>query len=134
MSHRQRLVALVLLALGFAPLIYAKGWQGYTTSLKDAQIACSDIHSDACEPFLAAAVGFTAALTDTAKFNIRDNTYTVTFGGGVQETCTTRWHESMNGLQLVQLTVAGARDYSSGGVWYFLDAMMATSRERCHIE
>jgi len=73
-------------------------------------------------------------LTGAAKLNINAGkvTYTVVFHDAQPETCTARWQQRMNGLQLTQLAIASEGDIDAAKETQWFSALMRTSREECH--
>jgi hypothetical protein len=132
------LLTAAVLAVPYLPSEHAlaRDWQAYDARLRDAQVACQEINSAACTPYIAEALGVAAALTEAAKVNMSagGTTYTVVFHSGRQETCTERWREIMNGLQLTQLAIASEGDIDAAQETYWLAALMRASREHCHLQ
>jgi hypothetical protein len=80
----------------------AAEWKGHLSTLLDAQVACTNVHSLECEPFLAEAVAVADILHEIAQpLAEGGNGFTVTFGNMRQETCSQNWFTSLNGLSLL---------------------------------
>ena len=82
-----------------------KGWKGHHTKLFDAQSACKNTDSSACEPFLAAAVAVADVFSEIAKPDEKGDLI-VTFPDAVQERCSSNFRQRMNGQTLLYRALA----------------------------
>jgi Rap1a immunity proteins len=60
----------------------ADAWQGHRATLQDARIACRDIGSDSCLPYLAQAVALGDTLSDQANYDPKRDKFESLGGGG----------------------------------------------------
>jgi hypothetical protein len=85
----------------------ADTWQGHVATLQDARIACPDIDSDACLPYLAQAVAVADTLTDQAKYDSTRDVFEIPGGGGSIWICDPSvLSEQFNGESLLHLALA----------------------------
>jgi hypothetical protein len=107
-------------------------WKGHLTTLFDAQVACTDMFSLECQPFLAEAVAIAEMFSEIAKSDEKGDTFTVPFRGMRQEECSQNWRQYMNGQSLLHSALALPEASERAKNIYFVSALMRASRELCH--
>lgn len=114
----------------------ARDWSdlGYAARVSDAQVACSNIDSQACEPYLAEALGVSATLQESAGAHAGRDWIGIAFHNGHIEHCTAKWYQSLNGLALLQYALARAstNDLATNRNTYWIDALIAAAQRLCH--
>lgn len=131
LGTRANVVALA--AFAFSSLeAHAGEWKGHLATLFDAQIACTDSSSRACEPFLAEAVAVADVPTEIARPDDKRTSVTVTFHSMDQQQCSQNWLRSMNGLSLLHLALGLPIDMKDAKEVYWSEALMRASRQLCH--
>jgi hypothetical protein len=126
------LVVLCTLACTSATAVELPRWKGHLTTLFDAQVACTDMLSPECEPFLAEAVAVADVFQAIALGHVESGNFTVVFRNMNQENCSQNWLRSMNGQGLMHVTLALPIDSDDAKNIYFTDALMRASRQLCH--
>jgi hypothetical protein len=119
----------LLMALACSAGSTAAEWTGHLSTLFDAQVACTNIDSLECEPFLAEAVAIADVLHEIAQLAEDGNDFIVTFGNMRQEKCSQNWFTSLNGLGLLHSALALSVDPQS---IYWTNALIRASRQLCH--
>lgn len=121
-----RLISAGLLYLSPQPAM-ADTWTGHLASLRDAKIACRDINSAECLPYLAQAVA--VADTLSAQALSEQNEISIPGRAGSTLICNTAVLHFLNGqyLMLVALT---ADDKT---LFYWDDALLASALRSCRL-
>jgi len=104
-------------------------WAGHTATLSDARIACSDLESMVCLPYMAAAVAVSDLLSYQAK--VVENTpdtaaVEIVFYMGDRKTCSVKWLRSLNGAMLLK-TALSLPDTTQAHYWTEALRQAATS-------
>jgi hypothetical protein len=125
---KKTIVLLVALACSVGNT--AAEWRGHLASLFDAQVACTNIDSLECKPFLAEAVAVADLLDGIARPTDDGNDFIVTFRNMHQEKCSQNWFASLNGLSLLHSALGLSEDSPKSIYW--TDALIRASRQLCH--
>jgi hypothetical protein len=124
---------LSVLLLSLSGHAWAQEWKGHLATLNEARMACSDIHSKDCEPFLAEAVAVAEVMKELSFVDkdAKGDFVVVPFPHGNLTHCSENWLKSMNGLGLLHSTLgSGAFDENKNTYW--TQALMQVSRQVCH--
>jgi hypothetical protein len=109
-------------------------WMGHLARLQDAQVACRDVDSAACLPYLAEAVAIATLLTDQAypmkDHGRRTDDFAVTFYAGSRWRCSRRWVEGLNGESLLHRALAIVSD-GSVETFYWSKALQVAAQQGC---
>jgi hypothetical protein len=128
---RAFLIAMAL-ACSSATAVELPRWKGGLTTLFDAQVACTDMLSPECEPFLAEAVAVADVFAAIARPSGASGNFTVVFRSMTQENCSENWLRSMNGQSLMHATLSLPEDGEAAKNIYFTNALIRASRQLCH--
>jgi hypothetical protein len=121
----RRLLYLLLLV---SPNAIATEWMGHLAKLEDAKVACRDIDSVECRPFLAQAVAVADVMISLTHYAIKGGEEEILLPNHDQGTflyCGRVFVEKMNGETLLYMTLA--RD----NPFYWTEALLATVYQLC---
>lgn len=106
------------------------GWKGHSATLSDAQNACRDIDSAACEPYLAEAVAIADLLNEQAKIERFGGEEQILLPGATmsQWTCDLS-HGRLNGQSLLHIALASQPLDAKGRYW--TQALHAAALQQC---
>lgn len=128
-----RATVIAVAGLAFSsPDAHGGEWKGHLATLFDAQIACTNTDSRACEPFLAEAVAIADVLTEIARLDDKGTSVTVTFHSMDQQQCSLNWFRSLNGQSLLHSALGLPIGVQDAKEVYWSAALMRASRQLCH--
>ncbi len=128
---RSRICAAMCLSVITASGPAQADWMGHLANLSDAQNACRDIDSNACEPFLAEAVAIADLLHEQSKVAKVGGEDKAFLPGGLMSVwaCDLSVHDRLNGQSLLHLALAlSAPDSES---LYWTQALRAAALQQC---
>jgi hypothetical protein len=125
-------LAVLSLALSAGQVAQSSEWQGHLATLRQAQIACRNLNSRDCLPYLAEAVAVADVLTAATKVTspVKGKvSITVVFRSGSEQSCSENWLRNLlNGQRLLHdALLMDARQHA-----YWTDALLAAAQNLCH--
>jgi hypothetical protein len=96
----------LLLCAGLQQSAVAGAWEGGYARVKDAEAACTDTRSRACQPYLAVANGIVMLLTYQAISKDDGKTLQIPAHASKMVTCPVSLVDKLNALTLFHLTLA----------------------------
>ncbi len=110
----------------------ADTWDGHLATLKDAKIACQDIDSESCLPYLAQAVAVADTLYAQADYDSKRDELKIPGGDGYIWVCHPSVLSQLNGEDLLHLALA--TEPSDGeGPFYWDEALFTSAINLCRV-
>jgi hypothetical protein len=108
----------------------ADTWDGHLATLKDAKIACRDIDSESCLPYLAQAVTMTDTLESQAAYDSNRDIIKIPGRDGSIWTCNPSVWSRFNGEDLRHLALT-TQPSEGGANFYWDDALLISALSLC---
>ena len=121
-----------VLVAAVPPMADAYAWRGHLATLQDARIACRDVDSYDCLPYLAQAVAVADTLSDQAKFDLkRPDEFQIPGARSSTWICDTSVYRQFNGEALLHLALAA--DFTNEDSVYWDNALFTSALLRCRM-